>query len=289
MSLRTATCNLLSHAVAYCDKANKSQLCSSHHVKSFNQMRDWEAVVTTHSIGTCLFWVICTLPFETSGTASCGSTGIIWSNIFIKVPSMPFNVYQVWLFWPGLRRWQCLGDSVSPSSRMETSLQLGGMSLRWCCSWAQTWQNVCFEIMIIADELKSIKTQLNLLRSRCFDRTWAWVEVIRATISAEWPEFEITSSSAAFSLKTDGRSHGPSDGERRAMLERLACAFLEAAEDDEELMNHGNLRVWRQFKSVLDVCFENCGNSDRVCPKGFPLLEWIRETNSPKWSWRPFP
>ena len=38
-------------------------------------MRDWEAVVTNHSIGTCLFWVICTLPFETSGTASCGSTG----------------------------------------------------------------------------------------------------------------------------------------------------------------------------------------------------------------------
>ena len=36
-------------------------------------MRDWEAVVTNHSIGTCLFWVICTLPFETSGTASCGS------------------------------------------------------------------------------------------------------------------------------------------------------------------------------------------------------------------------
>ncbi len=25
------------------------------------------------SIGTCLFWVICTLPFETSGTASCGT------------------------------------------------------------------------------------------------------------------------------------------------------------------------------------------------------------------------
>ena len=73
MSLRTATCNLLSHAVACCDKANKSQLCSSHHVKSFNQMRDWEAVVTNHSIGTCLFWVICILPFETSGTASCGS------------------------------------------------------------------------------------------------------------------------------------------------------------------------------------------------------------------------
>ena len=36
-------------------------------------MRDWEAVVTNHSIRTCLFWVICTLPFETSGTASCGS------------------------------------------------------------------------------------------------------------------------------------------------------------------------------------------------------------------------
>ena len=33
MSLRTATCNLLSHAVACCDKANKSQLCSSHQTK----------------------------------------------------------------------------------------------------------------------------------------------------------------------------------------------------------------------------------------------------------------
>ena len=31
MSLRTATCNLLSHAVACCDKANK--LCSSHQTK----------------------------------------------------------------------------------------------------------------------------------------------------------------------------------------------------------------------------------------------------------------
>ena len=82
MSLRTATCNLLSHAVAYCDKANKSQLCSSHHVKSFNQMRDWEAVVTTHSIGTCLFWVICTLPCETSGTASRGSTGNIYCSSY---------------------------------------------------------------------------------------------------------------------------------------------------------------------------------------------------------------
>lgn len=75
----------------------------------------------------------------------------------------------------------------------------------------------------------------------------AWVEVIRATISAEWPEFEITSSFAAFSLKTDGRSHGPSNEQRRTMLERLARAFLEAAEGDEDLMHHGNLQVWRQF------------------------------------------
>ena len=69
----------------------------------------------------------------------------------------------------------------------------------------------------------------------------AWVEVIRATISAEWPEFEITSSFAAFSLKTDGRSHGPSNEQRRTMLERLARAFLEAAEGDEDLMHHASL------------------------------------------------
>ena len=55
-------------------------------------MRDWEAVVTNHSIGTCLFWVICTLPFETSGTASCGSM------LYFK-ESRTFNA--TFVGWPG--------------------------------------------------------------------------------------------------------------------------------------------------------------------------------------------
>ena len=49
-------------------------------------MRDWEAVVTNHSIGACLFWVICTLPFETSGTASCGSTGKPTITMYVMKP-----------------------------------------------------------------------------------------------------------------------------------------------------------------------------------------------------------
>lgn len=72
----------------------------------------------------------------------------------------------------------------------------------------------------------------------------AWVEVIRATISAEWPEFEITSSFAAFSLKTDGRSHGASEAQRRTTLERLGRAFLETSEGDPELVDHENLQLW---------------------------------------------
>ena len=58
--------------------------------KSFNQMRDWEAVVTNHSIGTCLFCVICTLPFETSGTASCGSMLYPHKFTYIHIHMQPF-------------------------------------------------------------------------------------------------------------------------------------------------------------------------------------------------------
>ena len=46
---------------------------------------DWEVDIEwevfnksqSNSTGTFFFWFICTLPFETSGTASCGTTGII--------------------------------------------------------------------------------------------------------------------------------------------------------------------------------------------------------------------
>ena len=47
MSLRTAICNLLSHAVAFCDKANKVR-----HQKKVQFNQSAKKVVTNDSIGT---------------------------------------------------------------------------------------------------------------------------------------------------------------------------------------------------------------------------------------------
>ena len=65
--------------------------------------------------------------------------------LLIKVPSMPSSC-QCLSSWPIVLAWSrsqamtMLGrQHISSSSRMETSVQLAGMSLRWCCSWAQTW------------------------------------------------------------------------------------------------------------------------------------------------------
>lgn len=97
----------------------------------------------------------------------------------------------------------------------------------------------------------------------------AWVEVIRATISAEWPEFEITSSFAAFSLKTDGRSHGASEAQRRTMLERLGRAFLETSEGDPELAGHENLKLWRQFQLCWPYALKIVGTQAESAQKDF--------------------
>ena len=58
--------------------------CSSHQQKRVACEIEWEVDIKwevfnksqSNSIGTFLLWFICTLPFETSGTASCGTTGI---------------------------------------------------------------------------------------------------------------------------------------------------------------------------------------------------------------------
>ena len=61
-----------------CNKANRCQLCSSHQKKGSIKCETgkWEAVVTNDSIGTCSSDLYIHYFFETSGTASCGTTGI---------------------------------------------------------------------------------------------------------------------------------------------------------------------------------------------------------------------
>ena len=61
-----------------CNKANRCQLCSSHQKKGSIKCETgkWEAVVTNDSIGTCSSDLYIDYFFETSGTASCGTTGI---------------------------------------------------------------------------------------------------------------------------------------------------------------------------------------------------------------------
>ena len=61
-----------------CNRANRCQLCSSHQKKGSIKCETgkWEAVVTNDSIGTCSSDLYIDYFFETSGTASCGSTGI---------------------------------------------------------------------------------------------------------------------------------------------------------------------------------------------------------------------
>ena len=49
----------------------------------------------SHPIGTCLFWFIYALPFETSGTASCGTTGT--ENVSKDSYLCNFVTYQVCL------------------------------------------------------------------------------------------------------------------------------------------------------------------------------------------------
>ena len=70
MSLRTAICNLLSHAVACCDKANKVRVIRKR-FNSINQQKGFHERFYRHLFS----WFIYPLPFETSGTASRGS---IW-------------------------------------------------------------------------------------------------------------------------------------------------------------------------------------------------------------------
>ena len=53
--------------------------------QKFQSIRDWEAVVTNHSIGTCSSDLYIDYFFETSGTASCGTTGI-YSNLKKNIP-----------------------------------------------------------------------------------------------------------------------------------------------------------------------------------------------------------
>ena len=62
-----------------CNKANRCQLCSSHQKKGSIKCETgkWEAVVTNDSIGTCSSDLYIHYFFETSGTASCGTTGIL--------------------------------------------------------------------------------------------------------------------------------------------------------------------------------------------------------------------
>ena len=69
--------NLLTNPVACCNKANRCQLCSSHQKKGSIKCETgkWEAVVTNDSIGACSSDLYTDYFFETSGTASCGTTG----------------------------------------------------------------------------------------------------------------------------------------------------------------------------------------------------------------------
>ena len=61
-------------------QSNKMPTLFESTEERFNQMRNWEVGSGCHkrfyAIGTCFFWFIFILPFETSGTASCGTTGI---------------------------------------------------------------------------------------------------------------------------------------------------------------------------------------------------------------------
>ena len=79
MSLRTATCNLLSHAVACCDKANKSQLCSSHQTKVSIKCETGKRLSQTILLAHVCSDLYIDYFFETSGTASCGTTGNIYN------------------------------------------------------------------------------------------------------------------------------------------------------------------------------------------------------------------
>ena len=81
----------------YCSLNSCCLHCSSVAVFQKSVARNAKCSNMSHtiSIGTYFFWFICTLPFETSGTASCGTTGIIFFmiQIFISIYHCIFNAF----------------------------------------------------------------------------------------------------------------------------------------------------------------------------------------------------
>ena len=55
----------------------------------------WEAVVTNDSIGTCSSDLYIDYFFETSGTASCGTTGKVIHRSFNSIRSKNHKIYSI--------------------------------------------------------------------------------------------------------------------------------------------------------------------------------------------------
>jgi len=84
MSLRTATCRDLASCRTCCRMQLRAATkpTDANFVRVIRQKGSSIKVVTTDSIGTCssgLYY----LPFETLGTASCGTTGILRSSVVV--------------------------------------------------------------------------------------------------------------------------------------------------------------------------------------------------------------
>lgn len=105
----------------------------------------------------------------------------------------------------------------------------------------------------------------------------AWVEVARATMQYEWPDFELINSFGVFQTTENGHS----SNEQRLMLERLATPILLDGRQMTDAAKADSLfQLWRQFQTCRSYAVKISGRFEKSPQKDY--LCWTESVRKAK-------
>ena len=111
-----------------------------------------------------------------------------------------------------------------------------------------------------------LRSHLTECRSVCLKHMASWVEMARATVQHEWPDFELVNSFAVFQVGENAHS----SQEQRLMLERLVTPILlNGRQMTHEEKTDYLIRVWRQYEMCKPFAIKVSGRFESSPQKNY--------------------